>query len=333
MEQSLREDKIGVLLINVGTPEGLGYFKLCQYLAEFLSDKRIIELWSLLWYPILYVFVLNVHYKKSKLAYLRVWDNERKVFPLRFYTSAQAQKLRASFSKLGVDVDWAMRYGNPSIKSVTNSMIVRGCTRILMFPLYPQYSAVTTATVNDVFFSILKKRRFIPAIRTISSYAANSVYIDALASSVLKHFSTIDFIPDVILVSYHGIPKNYVERGDPYLTECKKTTTALRRRLNMDEKSLIMTFQSRFGLGKWLKPYTERTVKELAHKGIQSLAVLTPGFVSDCLETLDEVCHKTADLFYKNGGKNFTHIPCLNDSEEGMSVIEHLVRMELLGWL
>ncbi|RCL02028.1 MAG: ferrochelatase [Candidatus Tokpelaia sp. JSC189] len=332
MEQSLK-NRVGLLLVNLGTPSAIDYRSMRRYLAEFLSDRRVIEWPRIIWYPILYGIVLNTRSIKSRTAYARIWNNTRNESPLRTYTRSQAEKLRFVFTDHEIDINWAMRYGQPSIETVTSSMIARGCGRIVIFPLYPQYSATTTATVNDVFFSTLQKKRFMPAVRTIPSYPDNTVYIDALAASIKGHISSIDFKPEVIIASYHGIPQSYVRQGDPYFLECRRTTEALRHKLSLDAKQLIMTFQSRFGPEEWLQPYTDKAIEQLARNGIKSIAVLNPGFVSDCLETLDEIANKAAYMFHKNGGENFTRIPCLNDSEEGIHVIEHLVRREITNWI
>ena len=327
------ENKVGVLLINLGTPEGTDVRNVRKYLREFLSDRRVIEWPRLLWYPILYGIVLNVRPKKSGALYKRIWNNEKNESPLRTYTRAQAEKLAPVLQVNGVEVDWAMRYGQPSVEKVLNRMVDAGCDRVLVFPLYPQYSATTTATVLDAVFDCLKKRRTVPAIRSVPPYCDNPVYIDALAKSVEKHLAQLSFVPEKIIASYHGVPQSYVQRGDPYPVECKRTTDALRNRLGMDKDKLLMTFQSRFGPEEWLQPYTDHTVEALAKEGIKSVAVFNPGFVSDCLETVDEMGHEAAKTFLDNGGQNFAHIPCLNDSEDGMRVIEKLVRKELEGWI
>lgn len=327
------ENKVGVLLINLGTPEGTDVRNVRKYLREFLSDRRVIEWPRLLWYPILYGIVLNVRPKKSGALYKRIWNNEKNESPLRTYTRAQAEKLAPVLQVNGVEVDWAMRYGQPSVEKVLNRMVDAGCDRVLVFPLYPQYSATTTATVLDAVFDCLKKRRTVPAIRSVPPYYDNPVYIDALAKSVEKHLAQLSFVPEKIIASYHGVPQSYVQRGDPYPVECQRTTDALRNRLGMDKDKLLMTFQSRFGPEEWLQPYTDHTVEALAKEGIKSVAVFNPGFVSDCLETVDEMGHEAAKTFLDNGGQNFAHIPCLNDSEDGMRVIEKLVRKELEGWI
>ncbi|ASV84725.1 ferrochelatase [Ochrobactrum quorumnocens] len=305
-----------------------------RYLAEFLSDRRVIEWPRLFWYPILYGIVLNTRPKRSGALYDRIWNREKNESPLRTYTRAQGEKLAVALKDHpNVIVEWAMRYGQPSIEEVTDRLLKQGCERIVMFPLYPQYSATTTATVNDKFFEVLMKKRFMPAVRTIPSYEVEPVYIEALAQSIEKHLATLDFKPEVILASYHGIPKSYSDKGDPYRAQCLETSRLLRARLGMDDKQFRSTFQSRFGPEEWLQPYTDETLEELAKQGVKSVAVLNPGFVVDCLETVDEIGHEAAEAFHEAGGENFSHIPCLNDSVEGMKVIETLVRRELQGWV
>lgn len=332
--QCAKQPKVGVLLVNLGTPDGTSYAPMRRYLAEFLSDRRVIEWPRILWYPILYGIVLTVRPKRSGKLYDRIWNHEKNESPLRTYTRAQGEKLAVVLKdEPNVIVDWAMRYGQPSIEEVTDRLLKQGCERIVMFPLYPQYSATTTATVNDKFFEVLMKKRFMPAVRTIPSYEVEPVYIEALAQSIEKHLATLDFKPEVILASYHGIPKSYSDKGDPYRSQCLETSRLLRARLGMDDKQFRSTFQSRFGPEEWLQPYTDETLVELAKQGVESVAVLNPGFVVDCLETVDEIGHEAAEEFHEAGGENFSHIPCLNDSEEGMKVIETLVRRELQGWV
>ncbi|APY15350.1 ferrochelatase [Brucella sp. 10RB9214] len=334
LQTSAKLPKVGVLLVNLGTPDGTSYGPMRRYLAEFLSDRRVIEWSRLIWYPILYGIVLNTRPRRSGRLYDRIWNHENNESPLRTYTRAQGEKLAKALSdQPNVVVDWAMRYGQPSIESITDRLLQQGCERIVIFPLYPQYSATTTATVNDKFFEALMKKRFMPAIRTVPSYETEPVYIDALARSVEKHLATLSFKPEVILTSYHGIPKSYSDKGDPYRQQCLETTRLLRERLGLGEDEMRATFQSRFGPEEWLQPYTDETVKQLAKNGVKSVAVLNPGFVADCLETVDEIGNEAAEEFLENGGENFSHIPCLNDSEEGMKVIETLVRRELLGWV
>ncbi len=323
---------VGVMLVNLGTPDGTDPKSMRRYLAEFLSDRRVIEWPRAIWYPILYGIVLNTRPKKSGALYDRIWNRERNESPLRTFTRAQGEKLGQALRGTGVHVDWAMRYGNPSIESVLGKMLAEGCERIVMFPLYPQYSATTTATVNDKFFEALSKLRAMPSVRIVPPYHDEPVYIDALARSIEQHVAGLDFEPEVVLASYHGIPQSYVRRRDPYPRQCEETTRLLRERLGWDDRKLILTYQSRFGPEEWLQPYTDKTVEKLAREGVKSIAAFNPGFVVDCLETLEEIAGEAAEIFHKAGGRNFTHIPCLNDSPEGMEVIEALVRRELSGW-
>ncbi|RRI07852.1 ferrochelatase [Mesorhizobium tamadayense] len=330
----VKAGKIGIMLINLGTPDGTDFKPMWRYLREFLSDPRVIELNKAVWYPILYGLVLTTRPKKSGANYARIWNRERNESPLRTFTRSQAEKLAGALADLpNVVVDWAMRYGNPSTESVARRLVEQGCDRILSFPLYPQYSATTTATANDQLFRALMGLRHAPAIRSVPSYYDEPVYIEALARSIEKHLATLDFVPEVIITSYHGIPKPYSDRGDPYRAHCLETTRLLRARLGLDEKKLITTFQSRFGAQEWLQPYTDVTVEKLAKDGVKSIAIVNPGFSADCIETLDEIGREAAETFHHAGGKDFAHIPCLNDSAEGMAVIEALVRRELSGWV
>ncbi|ESY21828.1 MULTISPECIES: ferrochelatase [unclassified Mesorhizobium] len=330
----VKAGKIGVMLVNLGTPDGTDFKPMWRYLREFLSDPRVIELNKAIWYPILYGLVLTTRPNKSGANYARIWNRERNESPLRTYTRAQSEKLAAALIDLpDVVVDWAMRYGNPSTASVAQRLVEQGCDRILSFPLYPQYSATTTATANDQLFRALMKMRRAPAVRSVPPYYDEPVYIEALAHSIERHLATLDFEPEVVITSYHGIPKPYFEKGDPYHCHCQKTTRLLRERLGWDEKKLIITFQSRFGAQEWLQPYTDKTVEKLAKDGVKSIAIVNPGFSVDCIETLDEIGREAAETFHHAGGEKFAHIPCLNDSAEGMAVIEAMVRRELSGWV
>jgi ferrochelatase len=326
--------RIGVLLVNLGTPDGTDFKSMWRYLREFLSDPRVIELPRASWYPILYGIVLTTRPKKSGANYARIWNREKDESPLRTFTRGQAEKLAAALGDLPqVVVEWGMRYGNPSTRSAVQRLADQGCDRILALPLYPQYSATTTATANDQLFRALMKMRHAPAVRTVPPYYDEPVYIDALARSLQASLARLDFEPEVVLASYHGIPKPYFEKGDPYHCHCQKTTRLLREKLGWDGKQLITTFQSRFGAQEWLQPYTDKTVEKLAKDGVKSIAVINPGFSVDCIETLDEIGREVRDEFLHAGGEHFAHIPCLNDTPEGMDVIETLVRRELLGWL
>ncbi len=326
--------KVGVLLVNLGTPDGTDYWSMRRYLREFLSDKRVIEWPRAVWYPILHGIVLSKRPQKSGAAYAEIWNTERNESPLRTFTRAQGEKLAVRLADHAeIAVDWAMRYGNPSIASRMDALQAQGCDRILVYPLYPQYSASTTATVNDKAFEHLMNKRWMPALRTVPAYHDEPVYIDALARSIETHLATLDFEPERVIASYHGIPQSYFRKGDPYHCHCQKTSRLVEERLGWPKGRFMTTFQSRFGPEEWLQPYTDKTVEALAKEGVKRIAVLNPGFVSDCLETLEEIAGEAGEIFLHNGGEKFSHIPCLNDSEPGMDVIEHMVRRELRGWV
>jgi ferrochelatase len=328
-----RNGKVGILLVNLGTPDGTDFGSMWRYLREFLSDPRVIELNKVIWYPILYGLVLTTRPAKSGANYAKIWNRERDESPLRTYTRAQSEKLAAAFAdRPDIVVDYGMRYGNPSIAGAVTKMKAAGCDRILTFPLYPQYSATTTATANDKLFRALMSMRDAPAVRSVPPYYNEPVYIDALARSVEKHLAGIGFEPEVVIASYHGIPKPYSDKGDPYRQHCLETTRLLRERLGWSEDKLITCFQSRFGAQEWLQPYTDKTVERLGKEGVRSIAVINPGFSADCIETLEEIAVEAREIFLHAGGKDFSHIPCLNDSDEGMAVIDAMVRRELLGW-
>jgi ferrochelatase len=326
--------RVGVLLVNLGTPEGTSYWPMRRYLSEFLSDRRVIETSPLVWQPILQGIVLSTRPKKSGALYASIWNRDRNESPLKTFTRAQAEKLAAELaSEENVMVDWAMRYGKPPIAERLDLLASAGCDRILVFPLYPQYSATTTATVNDKAFAALKAMRRQPAFRTVPAYHDEPVYIDALAESVEKHLETLDFEPEVVIASYHGLPRSYLDMGDPYHCHCQKTSRLLREKLGWSGERLITTFQSRFGPTEWLQPYTDKTVERLAREGVKRLAIVNPGFVSDCLETLEEIAVQNREIFLRNGGEHFSHVPCLNDSPQGMRVITAIVLRELQGWI
>ncbi len=332
----VKAGKVGVLLVNLGTPDATSYWPMRRYLREFLSDKRVIEWPKAIWYPILYGIVLMTRPGKSGKAYEEIWNHDRNESPLRTITRSQSDKLGEMLGTESNDrlvVDWAMRYGQPSIRSRLEALKEEGCDRILVFPLYPQYSATTTATVNDEVCKALLDMRWQPAIRTVPPYHDDPVYVGALAKSVEQHLASLDFEPDLVLTSYHGIPQSYFKRGDPYHCHCQKTTRLMREVLGWGKDKLQLTFQSRFGPEEWLQPYTDKTVEKLAKDGVKNIAVMNPGFVADCLETLEEIAGEAGETFEENGGENFTHIPCLNDSNLGMDVIEHVVRRELGGWI
>ncbi len=326
--------RIGVLLVNLGTPEGTDYWPMRRYLSEFLSDRRVIEWSPLFWQPILQGIVLSVRPKKSGALYASIWNKERNESPLRTFTRAQAEKLAGELASEGnVVVDWAMRYGRPTIAERLQALADSGAERVLVFPLYPQYSATTTATVNDKAFDALKAMRRQPALRTVPPYHDEPAYIDALAGSIESHFATLDFEPEILIASFHGLPQSYFKKGDPYHCHCQKTSRLLAERLGWREGRLLTTFQSRFGPEEWLQPYTDKTVERLASEGVKRLAIVNPGFVSDCLETLEEIAVQNCEIFLHHGGERFAHVPCLNDSPAGMRVITQMVLRELSGWL
>jgi ferrochelatase len=326
---------VGVLLVNLGTPDATDAASVRRYLREFLHDKRVIEEDTLVWKLVLNLIILPLRPRRRGLDYAKIWNREKNESPLKTVTRSQAEKLAAALMRRGkrVAVDWAMRYGNPSIASRLAALAAQGCERILLLPLYPQYAAATSATVCDEAFRALIAMRRQPALRIAPPYYDDPAYVDALARSLEAHLKTLAFAPDIILASFHGIPKDYFLKGDPYYCHCAKTTRLLRERLKLGEDELVMTFQSRFGRAEWLKPYTDETVKALPARGIKNLAVIMPGFAADCLETLEEIAGENAEYFRHAGGENFAAIPCLNDSDAGMAVIEAVVLRELQGWL
>jgi ferrochelatase len=324
--------RIGVLLVNLGTPDATDFWSMRRYLKEFLSDKRVIEENSLVWKLVFNGIILTTRPRAKGRDYDSIWNRERNESPLKTITRSQSDKLAAAVGNDGIVVDWAMRYGNPSIASRIDALAAQGCDRLLVVPLYPQYAAATTATVCDEVFRKLMQMRFQPTLRVAPPYHDDPVYIDALATSLRAELAKLSFEPEVILASFHGIPKDYADKGDPYPEHCAITTRLLREKLGMDERKLRMTFQSRFGRAEWLQPYTDKTVEALAKGGVKNLAIITPGFSADCLETLEEIAVENAGIFKSHGGQNFAAIPCLNDSDAGMTVIRHLVERELQGW-
>ncbi|MFV0280609.1 MAG: ferrochelatase [Rhodoblastus sp.] len=329
----------GALLVNLGTPEATDYWSMRRYLKEFLSDRRVIETPRLIWRPVLNLVILSTRPGRKGRDYDAIWNRERNEGPLKTITRSQCEQLSrrivGAAAKAGekLVVDWAMRYGSPSIASRIQALQEAGCDRILVVPLYPQYSAATTATVGDKTFDALKAMRWQPALRMAAPWHDDPAYIGALAASIETGLAGLDFDPQVILASFHGVPQAYHDKGDPYYCHCAKTTRLLREKLGMDESRLRMTFQSRFGPAEWIKPYTDATVKALAEEGVKKLAVVTPGFVADCLETIEEIGVENRDIFLTNGGEKFARIDCLNDSAGGMDVIEAVVRRELRGWV
>jgi ferrochelatase len=325
---------VGVLLVNLGTPDAADARGVRVYLKEFLSDPRVIENQGLVWQLILNGIILRTRPRTKARDYLKIWNTERNESPLKTITRAQAEKLARGIADHDhVEVGWAMRYGNPSIRAGIESLMKRGCDRLLVVPLYPQYSAATSATVCDEVFRVLASLRAQPSLRVSPPYYDDPNYIEALAVSIEAHLASLPFKPELIVASFHGMPKEYVDKGDPYQAQCIATTEALRKRLGLDASRLLLTFQSRFGNDEWLQPYTDATMAKLAKNGVKRIAVVMPGFAADCLETLEEIAQENAEIFKHNGGEEFSAIPCLNDSDEGMDVIRQLVLRELQGWI
>ena len=325
--------KVGVLLINLGTPEGTDYWPMRRYLKEFRSDRRVIEVNPVLWWVLLNGIILSTRPKKSGHAYEQIWNKDKNESPLKTITRSQAEKLAARLSDLpNVIVDWGMRYGLPPTKERIEALKAEGCDRILLFPLYPQYSASTTATALDKAYDALKTMRWQPAIRTVPPYFDAPAHIEALAQSLEQHLATLGWEPDLILASFHGLPKDYFMAGDPYHCHCMKTARLLGERLKLPREKLQVVFQSRFGKAEWLQPYAQQTVEELPSKGVKKLLMITPGFASDCVETLEEVAIGLKETFEEAGGEKFSVVPCLNDSEPSIAMLDSLVRNELKGW-
>jgi ferrochelatase len=329
-----KPERVGVLLVNLGTPDTADARGVRVYLREFLSDARVIEKQGLRWKLILNGIILQVRPRRKARDYQKIWNTEKNESPLKTITRAQSEKLAASIADHEhLVVDWAMRYGNPSIQSRIEALTAQGCNRLLVVPLYPQYSASTSATVCDEVFRVLAKMRAQPVLRVTPPYYADATYIDALAVSIQTHLATLPFTPELIVASFHGMPKDYIDKGDPYQQHCVATTELLRKRMGLDDNKLLLTFQSRFGFDEWLQPYTDKTMERLGKEGVRRIAVLTPGFSSDCLETLEEIAQENAEIFKHNGGEEFAFIPCLNDGDPGMDVIRQLVLRELQGWI
>ena len=319
--------KTGVLLINLGTPDSTNWWDIRKYLKEFLSDKRVIEVNPILWQIILNLFILNFRPSKTAHAYKKIWLKETNESPLRYYTRNQAEKLQQELVGENIIVNFAMRYGNPSIKSKLNELKKNGCENIIILPLYPQYAAATTATVCDEVYRTLMKMRWQPSLQIVPHYESAPLYVSALVKSIEKKIETISWKPDLIIASYHGIPKKYFDKGDPYHCYCHKTTRLIKEKFSKIE--IQTTFQSRFGPQEWLTPYTDKTLESLSAKGIKNLLVICPGFASDCVETLEEINILGRETFLKNGGEKFDFIPCLNDSSEHIKLFENLVKKYL----
>ena len=329
----VRSGRIGVLLMNLGTPDATDYWSMRRYLKEFLSDRRVIEVPRLIWWPLLNFVILTTRPGRKGKDYDKIWNRDRNEGPLKTITRAQAETLQAALGDDRIVVDWAMRYASPATPSRIAALQEQGCDRILLVPLYPQYAAATTATACDHAFRALMAKRWQPAVRVASPYYDDPVYIDALAASIRAHLSSLDLAPDALIASFHGMPQKYLELGDPYYCQCQKTSRLLRDALQWPEERWHATYQSRFGNDPWLQPYTIETVERLAKAGIKRLVMVAPGFSAECLETLEELDMENRDAFLKNGGERFSYVPCLNDNPLGMRVIEQVARRELAGWI
>ena len=316
--------KTGVLIINLGTPDSTSWWDIRKYLKEFLSDKRVIEVNPIIWKIILNLFILTFRPSKTAHAYKKIWIKKSNESPLLYFTKSQANKLGDQIGDNKTIVDFAMRYGNPSIKSKLFKLKDLGCEDIIILPLYPQYAAATTATVCDEVYRSLMEMRWQPSLKIVSHYESEPMYIDALINSIEKKLKEINWKPDLIISSYHGIPKSYFNKGDPYHCYCHKTTRLMKEKFSKVE--IQTTFQSRFGPQEWLTPYTDKTIEALPSKGIKNILVICPGFASDCVETLEEINIQGRESFFEKGGKNFDLIPCLNDNSDHIKLFKKLVQ-------
>ncbi|MFZ5608569.1 MAG: ferrochelatase [Pseudomonadota bacterium] len=330
----IEKGKVGVLLVNLGSPDAPTPQAVRRYLREFLSDRRVIEIPRPLWLPILYGPILSFRPRRSARLYEKIWDTTHDDAPLRRITRVQAEKLAARFADMPhVIVDWAMRYGAPSLAQRLAALAAQGCDRLLVFALYPQYAAATTASVYDRAFDVLKAMRWQPALRTAPPYHDDPGYIAAIAESIAAHVAGLDQPPQVVLASFHGLPQRSLEQGDPYHCQCQKTGRLVRQRLGWPEGQLEVTFQSRFGPAAWLQPYTLERAKALAGEGVKRLAIICPGFAADCLETLEEIAIGLREAFLAAGGEAFSYIPCLNAEERHIDLLAAIVRREAAGWI
>jgi ferrochelatase len=333
---ALPREKIGVLVANLGTPDNYDYWSMRRYLSEFLSDRRVIDYSPWKWQPLLQLVILSKRPFTSGANYKSIWNHAAGESPLMTITRSQTEKLRAALTAAhgdGVMVDFCMRYGNPSTASKLRAMVAAGCRKILFFPLYPQYAGATTATANDQFFRALMAEKWQPATRTVPPYFDHPAYIDALAQSVERAYAGLDQRPDLLITSYHGVPRRYLMGGDPYHCQCQKTTRLLRERLGWDASEVVTTFQSRFGPEEWLKPYTVEEVARLAGLGKKRIAIIAPAFSADCIETLEEIKEEIRESFEHAGGESFTYIPCLNDDDAHIKALSAVIAENLAGWI
>ena len=319
--------KTGILLVNLGTPDSTSWFDIRKYLKEFLSDRRVIELNPILWKIILNLFILNFRPSKTAKAYKEIWMKKENMSPLLYYTQKQTNKISKLISNENVVVDFAMRYGNPSIRKKINILHQCGCENLIVLPLYPQYAAATTATVCDEVYRVLMSMRWQPSLKIIPHYESHPLYIDALVNSINDKIKNLSWKPDLILASYHGIPKKYFDKGDPYHCYCHKTTRLISEKFKSIE--IKTTFQSRFGPQEWLQPYTDKTLENLPGEGKKNVLAICPGFSSDCVETLEEIHIQGKETFMKSGGKNFDMIACLNDNDDHIKLLKNLIQTNI----
>ncbi|MDC3057189.1 ferrochelatase [Candidatus Pelagibacter sp.] len=319
--------KTGVLIINLGTPNSTSWFDIRKYLKEFLSDKRVIEVNPIVWQIILNVFILTFRPSKTAKAYKEIWMKDKNISPLLYYTQKQAEKLSNTMSEEDLIIDYAMRYGNPSIRSKIATLHKKGCENLIILPLYPQYAAATTATVCDEVYRTLMKMRWQPSLKIVPHYESDPLYIEALVNSLNKKIKEINWKPDLILASYHGIPQKYFDKGDPYHCYCHKTTRLISEKFTSIE--ILTTFQSRFGPEKWLQPYTDKTLESLPREGKKNILAICPGFSSDCVETLEEIQIQGKESFLDSGGENFDMVPCLNDNDDHIVLLKSLIQKNI----
>ncbi len=319
--------KTGVLIVNLGTPDSTSWFDIRKYLKEFLSDRRVIEVNPIVWQIILNVIILTFRPSKTAKAYKEIWMKDKNISPLLHYTQRQAEKLSSLITEKNLIIDYAMRYGNPSIRSKISTLHEMGCENLIILPLYPQYAAATTATVCDEVYRTLMKMRWQPSLRIVPHYESDPLYIGALVNSLNRKVKEINWKPDLILASYHGIPQKYFDKGDPYHCYCHKTTRLISEKFTSVE--IKTTFQSRFGPEKWLQPYTDKTLESLPKEGKKNVLAICPGFSSDCVETLEEIQIQGKESFLDSGGENFDMVPCLNDNEDHIILLRSLIQKNL----
>ena len=334
---AVKPARVGILVANLGTPDGTDYWSMRRYLNEFLSDKRVVDYSAWIWQPLLQLIILTKRPFSSGAAYRSIWNEEDDESPLLTITKKQTAAIKQQMvDRYGDDVrvDFCMRYGNPSTKSKVREMVDNGCTKILFFPLYPHYAGATSATANDQFFRALMQEKWQPTARVVDPYFEEPAYIEALAQSIEKAYAQTEVKPEKLICSYHGVPERYLREGDPYHCQCQKTTRLLKERLGWDDTQIVTTFQSLFGPEEWLKPYTVEEVARLAkEEGVKNIAICAPAFSSDCIETLEEINEEIKESFEEAGGEHFTYIPCLNDDAAHIDALSGVIEKNLKGWL